>query len=104
MKIKYADVVKGMPKCPDYQGTRIIILADNQEEARQIDLLMVAKVSPANDCWYYGYKRDGLEFSMIGYDGFQASMVEEQLTGDRSVWAGKGSNSGIWNERALCPL
>ena len=69
---------------PDYQGTGIAITAENDDEARRIDLLIVAKTRGKG--WYYKYKRSGRQFAMIGYDGFLASLVEEVISGDRNAW------------------
>lgn len=84
MEVDYKDYYPN--GIPDYQGTEILILANGPEEAIRIDSVLVYNRKEILGSLAYGYKRKGLKFRFVGYDGFLASIIERMLTGDRDAW------------------
>ncbi len=87
MKITYNDYHPRSKS--DYQGTEIIIIADDKKEARKIDVILTVNRKEIFSDWAYGYKRKKLRFRFVGYDGFLASLIEAILTGERKSYLHK---------------
>lgn len=93
MKISYSDIQRGS----DYHGTKIIIdfRGSSLDEKLRAHCLLVHLIytRPYTRNWYYKcvVKKNIIEF--WGYDGFLASLIEGELTGDFKSYLGDRGQS-----------
>ncbi len=87
MRIGYSDVQRGS----DYMGTKIIIDCheDSMEDRLRISALLLYLVKPYKGSWYYRCDTKRHIYVFYGYDGFLASLIEGELTGEFKSYLGQ---------------
>ena len=79
----------------DYQGDKIILSFDNRKGWENFKQDYKNKLKQHSGEWFYNpvFDDKNFVFTAIGYDGYLASQIEKDLTGNRDIYLG-GDNHG----------